>query len=104
MDLRLARLQGLGNLGHGDQIEIDPDRIENYHQKSAQQENRHGCSITEWRADACQITATGEQWRGQGGDKASNAARRNGGNYMGAQRPHLVKRWRSVHSNQEILY
>ncbi|VXA81799.1 hypothetical protein AERO8C_120296 [Aeromonas veronii] len=78
MELRLARLQGIGNLGHSDQIEIDPDRIEDDHQKSAQQEYRHGYSITDWRADTSQITATGEQWRRQGGDKGSNAARRNG--------------------------
>ncbi|MFL3931379.1 hypothetical protein LER98_27740 [Pseudomonas aeruginosa] len=47
MDLRLARLQGIGNLGHSDQIEIDPDRIEDDHQKTAQQEYRHGCSIAD---------------------------------------------------------
>lgn len=47
VDLRLARLQGIGNLGHGDQIEIDPNRIEDDHQKTAQQEYRHGCSITD---------------------------------------------------------
>ncbi|MNP13616.1 hypothetical protein D3C76_1059040 [compost metagenome] len=45
MDLRLARLQGIGNLGHGHQIEIDPERVEDDHQESAQQENAHGCSI-----------------------------------------------------------
>lgn len=73
MDLRLARLQGVGNLGHRHQIEIDSDRIEDDHQKTAQQENTHGCSITEWPASTCLTTETGGQsGRGQGGNERSN--------------------------------
>ncbi len=45
MDLRLAPLQGLRNAGHGHQIEIDPEGIEDDHQKSTQQKHTHEGSI-----------------------------------------------------------
>ena len=48
VDLRLARLQGIGNLGHGHQIEIDPDRVEDDHQESAQQDARELLDGNAW--------------------------------------------------------
>ncbi|MNJ22898.1 hypothetical protein D3C77_172730 [compost metagenome] len=64
VDLRLARLQGIGNLGHGHQIEIDPDRVEDDHQKSAQQENAHGCSIAKGQPTQTIPTSVGGGNRG----------------------------------------
>ena len=45
--------------------------------------------------------------QGQGGNERNEHGcghGRNGGNYMVGPLLHLVKRWRSVHSNQEILF
>ncbi|MNE27003.1 hypothetical protein D3C80_1203940 [compost metagenome] len=64
VDLRLARLQGIGNLGHGHQIEIDPDRVEDDHQESAQQENAHGCSIAKGPPTQTMPTSVGGGSRG----------------------------------------
>ncbi|MNF52280.1 hypothetical protein D3C84_336230 [compost metagenome] len=50
MDLRLARPQAIGHLGDGDQIEIYPDRIENNHQKTAEQKGTHGDSVAGWNS------------------------------------------------------
>ncbi|MNR28661.1 hypothetical protein D3C85_1459940 [compost metagenome] len=50
VDLRLARPQAIGHLGDGDQIEIYSDRIENNHQKTAEQKGTHGDSVAGWNS------------------------------------------------------